>query len=408
MERTPAQEALVACFLAGVAAVEPAAAVARALREHPPRARRVVVFALGKAAPAMVRGAAAALESTPLVGVAVSNHLAPVPPGIRLIVGGHPFPNDGSVVAGRAFLELAGRLAPDDLALVLISGGGSALAEAPLPGLALADLVAVTDELLRSGAPIEDVNLIRARLSRLKGGGLGRAILPTPLLTLVLSDVVGDRLEVIASGPTVPDPRSAGDIRTVVERWGLQQRLAPAILTRLLADDLRPSGPIEQDVLLVGSGSVAAHGAADAGRRHGWSASVVDTRITGEATGAVFEALERRRPGLSVFAGETTVSVTGSGNGGRNQEAALAAAIHLEGRPGIAFLAGGTDGIDGTTTAAGAVVDAATIGRGRGLGRDASDYLDRNDSGGYFTDLPDRIVTGPTGTNVGDLWLVLS
>lgn len=407
MDATAARETLVACFQAGVAAVDPAAAVGRALRELDPQAERVVVFAVGKAAPAMVRGAAAALGDMTLTGVAVSNHADVIPPGVRLLTSGHPVPDERSLLAGHALLDLAATLGRDDLALVLISGGGSALAEVPLPGLTLADLVDATDVLLRSGAPIEEVNLIRRRLSRFKGGGLGRAIAPAPMLTLVLSDVVGDHVEAIASGPTVPDPATAGSVAAVIEKWRLERALPPRVLARLVAAEEGPSFSVGQTIRLVGSGSVAAHGAAVEGKRRGLAATVVDTRVTGEAAEAVSDVIARRQPGLSVFAGETTVTVKGTGVGGRNQEAALVAAIQLEGRGGVAFLAAGTDGIDGTTDAAGAAVDGATLERGLALGRDASDYLDRNDSGGYFLDMPDRIVTGPTGTNVGDLWMVL-
>jgi len=399
---------LISCFLDGVAAVEPAGAVRRALQELGPRANRVVVFALGKAAPAMVRGAAAGLDTRDLAGVAVSNHVGAVPPGIRLLISAHPVPDERSFFAGNALLDLAATLGPDDLALVLLSGGGSALAEVPVPGLTLADLAAATAALLRSGAPIEDVNLVRQQLSRFKGGGLGRAIAPARMLTLVLSDVVGDRIGAVASGPTIADAATVGAVAAVVEKWQLKNELPPPVLARLRSPDPAPAPALDQTIKLVGSGSVAAHGAAAAARKRGLVATVVDTRVTGEAAEAVCDVLERRRPGLSVFAGETTVTVTGTGSGGRNQEAALVAAIQIAGHRTVGFLAAGTDGIDGTTDAAGAVVDGATLERGRALGRDASSYLDRNDSGGYFAGMPDRLVTGPTGTNVGDLWMVLS
>ncbi len=365
------RDALVDWFRAGVAAVDPAAAVEHHLRRHPLPAGPVVL-ALGKAAPAMARGAAAALGAAPLTGIVVSDHVEDVPSGIELMIGSHPAPDASSLAAGRALWERAASLGADDLALVLVSGGGSALAEVPAPGVTLAQLTAVTTQMLRRGAPIDTVNAARTRLSLLKGGGLARAAAPARVVTLVLSDVVGDRLDVIASGPTV-----TGD---------------------------------DDDITVVGNGDAAAEAAAGAARAAGHAALVVDTALQGDAALRAIQVIEdcRRAAGeLFVFAGETTVAVHGGGRGGRNQEAALAAALHLAGTSDLVFLAAGTDGIDGTTTAAGAVVDGATVERGRHRGRDAAAFLADNDSGGYFDGAPESIVTGPTGTNVGDLWMVL-
>jgi hydroxypyruvate reductase len=407
MDRAAARELLLDCFRAGLAAVDPEAAVRGALAPIE-TGGRITVLALGKAAPAMTRGAAAALGCNRLEGIAVSNHVDEVPAGIELLVGGHPVPSAGSLAAGRALLELAGSLGEDDLAVVLISGGGSALAEVLVPGVALEDLAATNELLLRSGANIRQTNMIRKRLSRLKGGRLAAAIAPARLVTLVVSDVVGDPLDFVASGPTVPslDPEDAA--RAAADDLGITAALPPSVvaaLQRPLATEA--DNAIRQDIRLVATGSVAAHAAAARAEELGFPASVIDTRLEGDAATAAGEVLARATATVSVFAGETTVNVTGSGRGGRNQEAALAAATLIDGRPDVFFFAAGTDGIDGTTSAAGAIVDGTTLTRSRALCLSASAALDDNDSGTFFERLADQIMTGPTGTNVGDLWLVL-
>ena len=339
-------------------------------------------------------------------GVVVSNHIAAVPDGLKLVVGDHPVPGDGSLAGGRALLAAADQLGEGDVALVLISGGGSALAEVPIGGLTLDDIAATNAVLLRCGADIEQTNAIRRRLSALKAGGLAAAIAPARIVTLVISDVVGDSLQTIASGPTVVSSDSPGSALGVVDDLGIADELPPAVLRAIAADgDAAPDVP-DQEIKVVASGSVAAHAAAAAARHQGYPAVVIDTRLVGEASLAAGEALDRRRGSVSVFAGETTVTVTGDGIGGRNHEAALVAATLLEGRSDLFFLAAGTDGIDGTTEAAGAIVDGTTVHRARSLGLGAPAALANNDSGTFFATLGDQIITGPTGTNVGDLWIV--
>jgi glycerate-2-kinase len=392
-----------ACFEAGLAAVDPETAV---LRNLEPISGRVVVLALGKAAPGMARGAAAALGRSQLEGLVVSDHQDTIPPGLALIIGGHPVPDARSHHAGVALLELATTLGPDDTALVLISGGGSALAVAPLPGVSRDDLAVTNQLLLRSGADIVATNTVRRRVSLLKGGGLAAAAHPARVITLALSDVVGDMPEVIASGPTVAADDDADAALRVVEQLGVAAAL-PASVQAALRTPVAPHPGVSGEYRVVAGAAAAAHAAAVAGERLGLPTTVVDTRMTGDAGAMAGEVLRRSGRGLSVFAGETTVDVKGRGQGGRNQEAALVAATLLDGIAGTWFLAAGTDGIDGVTRAAGAVVDGGTIGRGRRAGLDAAAALDANDSGSFFAELGEQIVTGPTGTNVGDLWLVL-
>jgi len=404
MDNVAARQLLVGSFHAAIDAVDPEAAVAASLG---PISGRVGVLAIGKGAPAMARGAARALDRPALAGIVVSNHHDEIPDGMQLVIGSHPVPSAASIDAGQALLDFAGSLGAEDTAVVLISGGGSALAEVPVPGVELGDIAATNELLLRSGADIGAVNTVRRRLSRLKGGGLAAAIAPARLITLAVSDVVGDAPEAIASGPTVALADEPDRALQVVTRLGIAGDLPGAVLAALEADlGERPLGP-NGEFRIVAGAATAAHAAASAAERKGVPATVIDTRMVGDVTEAVGTALRRSGPGMCVFAGETTVTVVGDGIGGRNHEAALVAATVIEGESNVWFLAGGTDGIDGLTQAAGTVVDGGTVARGRALGLDAGIALDRNDSGSFFAQLAEQIITGPTGTNVGDIWLVL-
>jgi hydroxypyruvate reductase len=409
MDTVAARHLLRDCFEAALEAVDPEKAVATSgvLGDLGHWEGRVVVLALGKAAPAMARGAEQALGATGLEGIVVTNHLGDVPKGMELIVAGHPVPDKRSLAAGEALLEMASGLQTEDVAIVLISGGGSALAEAPVAGLNLADIAATNETLLRSGADIVATNTVRRKLSRLKGGGLAAAIAPARLITLAISDVVGDHPEAIASGPTVESADAADAAMGIVDSLGIAGDLPTAVVAALDAEAASPVVLPQQEYTIVAGAATAAHAAAEEAERRGVAATVVTTRLTGEAAEAAGEVLELAGPGLSVAAGETTVTVSGDGIGGRNHEAALTAATIIDGRKGVWFLAAGTDGVDGTADAAGAIVDGGTIARSRAAGLDAGLALERNDSGSFFRGLGERIITGPTGTNVGDIWLVL-
>ena len=407
MDRAKAYRLLRDWFDAGLEAVDPERCVADHL-DPATVGPDPTVFAIGKAAPAMARGAARVLAAEYLDGVVVSNHADQIPDGLELVLGDHPVPGNGSLAGGQAMLAAAARLGEGDVALVLISGGGSALAEVPVTGLTLPDIAATNDLLLRCGADIEQTNTIRRRLSALKAGGLAAAIAPARLVTLVISDVVGDSLQTIASGPTVASGDSPDAARRVVEALDIADDLPSAVMRVIeKGGDKAESAAPNQLIKVIASGSAAAHAAAGAARQKGYPAAVIDTRLVGDASLAAGEALDRRRGSVSVYAGETTVNVTGDGVGGRNQEAALVAATLLEGRAGVFFLAAGTDGIDGSTDAAGAIVDGTTLHRARAHGLSAPAALADNDSGTFFSVLGDQVITGPTGTNVGDLWIVL-
>jgi glycerate-2-kinase len=294
----------------------------------------------------------------------------------------------------------------------LISGGASALLGAPARGLNLEDLIETNRALLESGADIVETNTVRKHVSAIKGGWLAAAAGRSRLITLVLSDVVGDPVDVIASGPTVPDPTTFEDALAVVGRYGIFDRLSGRVLGHLergrrgLVEETPKQPHLRHEVVIVGSGAIAAEAAASFLHSQQVPTRIVSTRHTGEAREAAVAALSTESYGdeVLVFAGETTVAVRGSGRGGRNQEAALAAALEIDGRP-VTFLAGGTDGIDGPTDAAGGIVDGGTIGRGLAANFDPYAALADNDTYPFLAAAGDLIVTGPTGTNVADLWM---
>jgi len=400
---------------AALRAVDPAAAVKRSFSAHDfADAKRVFVVGAGKAGVAMTEAVAGILGDRLMAGV-IS---VPVPPTrtykrITFIAGGHPVPNAGSITAGRAMADLLAQTADGDLVIALISGGGSALLELPQPGLSLADLQKTTDALLKCGATIHEINCIRARLSQLKGGGLARLAYPARVLGLILSDVVGNALDVIASGPTVPLASSEVEARAIVDKYHLHSVLPIAVLQCLKQqtsdENIAYPTPRAVENRLIACNRIAGEAAAAAAKELGYEGFFLADDWQGEAreVGNKFAQLliDRAGHGLKcyVVGGETTVTIRGNGKGGRNQEAALAAAIAVAGRPNIALAAFATDGVDGPTDAAGAVVTGDTVKRAGLLGLDPRHYLDDNNAYPFFSALGDLIVTGPTGTNVNDL-----
>ncbi len=412
----PAQ--LLEVLTAAVLAVDPRRAVGAALHlddrtlivgNHtlPLPRGRIIVLAVGKAAVGMAWGAADAFGDISITGVAATPDPTRGPPGIVVVEGSHPIPDHRSVQAGARLLAAAESAGPDDLVLALVSGGGSACAEAPSLGLTIADLAGTTGALLRSGIPIEEINTVRRALSAIKGGGLAGAATPALLVTLVLSDVVGNHLPTIAGGPTVADPTGPAEALAVIDGHGLALEVGPVVLAHLQAAPAAPRPHGENPVVIVADASTAAEGALTAAVRLGIPARVIDTAVTGEARELgrrlAASVVGDRAPGMSIYAGETTVTVTGDGSGGRNQEVALAAGIALDGEPGSVIASLGTDGVDGPTPAAGGVADGGTVGRGMGAGLDATISLIANDSGTYLGAVGGRLVSGPTGTNVGDV-----
>lgn len=397
---------------------------------HDPRRGRVVVVAAGKAAVPMATAAEQALGPYLAGGIAVSTASEGALRRVRLLTASHPVPDARGVAAALEVESLARGLGREDVLLVLLSGGASALLPAPADGLTLEDKAATTRLLLRAGATIQELNAVRKHLSRLKGGGLARAAHPAQVVTLVLSDVVGDDLSTIASGPTVPDPSTYAAALAVLERRGVLEAAPRAVVQRLRdgAQGALPETPKPRDrafrrtlTRVVGSNRLSIEAAARAARRRGLRPVVLTTRLEGEAREAarvlvaiLRECVESGRPAAPpvclLAGGETTVTVRGEGQGGRNQELAVAAAEALAGFPVpalAAFLA--TDGIDGASDAAGGVADdlSTTRAAAAGLAPPAA-FLAANDTRNYLGPIGDLLLTGPTGTNVVDVAVLLA
>ncbi|MFN3945972.1 MAG: glycerate kinase [Allosphingosinicella sp.] len=385
---------LEAIFRAGVDACRPEPLVAAAL---PPRARgRTICLAIGKAAPAMARAVERAWDG-PLEGLVVAPHgTAAGLDRLPLVAAGHPVPDEASLDAATRLLALARGAGRDDLLLCLLSGGASALACLPGEGLTLAQKQRVTRDLLRSGGPVADINCVRRHLSRIKGGRLAAATAPAKVLTLAISDVIGDPPADIGSGPTVADPTTLADAMDVLRRHGVD---AP---DRGWSETMKRVGG---DYRVLAGNRDALRAAAAQARRLGYRPQILG-EVAGEAreAGRAHAALAlAAAPGTALISGgELTVTVTGRGVGGPNQEYALAAAIALAGREHVAGLAADTDGIDGTGAAAGAFFGSGVAAEG------AEAALADNDSGAWFAARGALFVTGPTGTNVNDLRILLT
>jgi hydroxypyruvate reductase len=412
LRRHPRGESVARILAAAIQAVEPGRAVQEYLSEHPlPPARRVFVLGLGKAAMAMTRAVFETTSATAALVIPKHAEQTGLEPA-TVIVGGHPVPNSRSLQAGEAALRFVTELEQDDLLICLISGGGSALMVSPHPGLTLDDMQSLTRQLLACGARIDEINTLRRHLDRVKGGGIAQAASPAQVLSLILSDVVGNSLEAIASGPTASDPTSRGDALGVLEKYGLTETVPAAILQTL---EDAPETPKPGDSLfarvenvIVGSNALAAQSALRQAKAEGFHPEFLGDSWQGEArevAGTLCERLkmEKKRPFCLVAGGETTVKLHGKGHGGRNQELALAAVKELAGLDNVMLITLATDGEDGPTDAAGAVVTGETEQRARALGLAPDAFLKRNDSYHFFAPLGDLLQPGPSGTNVNDL-----
>jgi glycerate 2-kinase len=409
-------------FAAAVAAAHPSTCLAPHL-PAPPQGGRLIVLAAGKAAGSMTEVAerhyldSHAIAPDRLGGLAVTRHGYGRPTRVLPVIeAGHPVPDQASLDAAARSLALADAAQADDLVLVLMSGGASANWIAPAAGLALAEKQAVTRALLKSGAAIGEMNTVRKHLSRIKGGRLAAHAHPSRVVTLAISDVPGDDPAVIGSGPTVPDPTTLAEARAIVERRRLE--LPPAAL-RALADPAnespKPGDPIfrRTEYRLVARPADAFHATAAKVAAAGFEPILLGDRVEGEAreVAAAHARLARDvqaqgRRAVILSGGELTVTLRGSGRGGPNQEYALALATALAGAPGIAAIAGDTDGTDGgrgqADDPAGALIDPTTIARATGRGLDPAAFLADNDSTGFFSALGDLLTPGPTATNVND------
>lgn len=388
----------------------------------------IYVIGAGKASASMAK----AVEK--LLGRQVTGGLVNVKYGhlaklrrIELNECGHPVPDDNGVKGAERIAEIAQQAGERDLVVCLISGGGSALLPAPAPPITLEEKQLTTKLLLKSGANIHEINVVRKHISSIKGGQLARLAYPATVIALLLSDVIGDDLDVIGSGPTAPDRSTYADALAILRKYGIEDAVPAEVIKRLQCgiDGAVPETPKPDDPafahtqnLVVGSNELAADAALTEARSLGYKSMILSTRIQGEtrdvagvhAAIAQEIALSNRPllpPACIITGGETTVTIKGEGLGGRNQEFALAAALDLDGLQNVLVLSGGTDGTDGPTDAAGAIADGDTLKRAREAGLDAKAYLARNDSYHFFDALGDLIKTGPTNTNVMDIRLVM-
>jgi hydroxypyruvate reductase len=392
------------------------------------RLRRLIVLGAGKAAGAMAQVLEEILDDRIAQGlVVVKDGRSTRTRRIRLVEAGHPLPDARGLQAAQELLRLAHDAREDDLVLVLISGGASALTPAPVPGITLADKQLLTRQLLDAGATINELNAVRKHCSLLKGGQLAKVAAPAPVISLILSDVIGDHLDVIASGPTAPDKTTYREALAVLDRLGLRDRVPTRVRGHLeqgvrgeIPENPKPTDPIFRKVTnhIIGNNSLVVEAALAEAGALGFNTYLLTRSLEGEARDAAQQFADLAReirsqralvspPACVIAGGETTVRVKGRGRGGRCQEFCLAGALYIDGIQDVLILAGGTDGSDGPTEAAGAVADGLTARRGRAMGLDASSSLEENDSHRFFSGLGDLLTTGPTNTNLLDLYLLL-
>lgn len=438
-------ELLIEIFYAAISAVDPYRAVLRSARVVDNRLQvgdarfdlaafdRILVVGAGKAAARMALAAEAMLGERISAGLIIvkRGHTAPLKI-IQQVEAGHPLPNEAGELGTKRIMELVRAADGKTLVVCLLSGGASALLVAPAEGVRLEDKQAVTELLLRAGASIDELNAVRKHLSAVKGGRLAQAAFPAQVVTLLLSDVIGDRLDVIASGPTAPDRSTFADALAVIATYRLEGRMPQRVLDHLkkgsvgeVAETVKGGDPClgQTHNVIVGGISLALRAAEENARKLGFPVSIVSAELQGEVRAAARFLAQAAREALAglragercclLSGGETTVVVTGTGKGGRNQELALAFALEVEGLGGVSLLSAGTDGSDGPTDSAGALVDGRTAARARSFGIDPLRYLENNDSYSFFQSFDElsggrsHFITGPTGTNVMDMQLLL-
>jgi glycerate-2-kinase len=390
--------------------------------------KNIYVVGGGKASGSM----AEALEQ--ILGSRIKDGIVNVPYGytqkteiIRLHEASHPIPDKAGVEGTQGIIDLVETAKENDLVICLISGGGSSLMPLPREGISLADKKKITDMLLKSGATINEINTVRKHISNIKGGWLAKRTYPATILNLILSDVIGDPLEFIASGPTVPDSTTFKDAKRVLKKYSLWEK-APASIRKVLSDGdkglisetPKPDDAIFRKVfnVVVGNNRTASLAAYNYLKSQGLNTLLLTTTLEGEArhVGVMMASIIQeiyvsknplRNPAAIVAGGETTVTVIGNGIGGRNQELALAAIPKIKGINGAVLAAMSTDGVDGPTDAAGAIIDGKSLERASKRGLVSEEYLAENDSYNFFLKMEDLIFTGQTGTNVNDVCVMV-
>jgi glycerate 2-kinase len=404
------------------AAVEAASPKLRVAGHLPPAPKgRTIVVGAGKASAAMAKAVEDAWPG-PLSGLVVTRYGHAVPcERIDIVEAAHPVPDEAGHRAAQRMLEMVKGLSQDDLVLALISGGASALLSLPAPGLSFQDEQRVNEALLRSGAPIGEMNTVRKHLSGIKGGRLAAAAFPARVVTLVISDIPGDDPADIGSGPTVADKSTFADARAILERYGISEpRAAIDHLERADDETPKPGSPrlANTTTILIATPQLSLEAAAEVARKAGVQPLILGDALEGEAreVGRVVAGIARQTalrgqpvepPMVLLSGGETTVTVRGKGRGGRNVEFLLSLAVTLDGLPGVYALAADTDGVDGAEEIAGAIVTPETLQRAAQLGINAKDRLADNDAHTFFEVLGDQVITGPTLTNVNDFRAIL-
>ncbi|MFM0501782.1 glycerate kinase type-2 family protein [Paraburkholderia caffeinilytica] len=382
---------------------------------------RLIVIGAGKASAAMARAVEDHWDG-PLDGLVVTRYGYAVPcQRIEIVEAAHPVPDAAGLAAATRIMERVQGLAPDDLVLCLISGGGSALLALPHEGITLEDKQRVVRALLKSGATISEMNCVRRHLSAVKGGRLAAACHPAKVVTLLISDVPGDNPMDIASGPTVPDPTTCADALGIIRRYGIEVPLrVRTLLESGESETVKPGDPrlAGIDTRMIATPQMALEAAAQVAREAGFASHILGDSIEGEASdvgkvmaGIALQVAQHNQPFqppcVLLSGGETTVTVRGEGRGGRNVEFLLSLAIALGAHPGIHAVAGDTDGVDGLEEIAGAFVAPDTLARAWAQGIKPRDALTENDGHGFFEALGDSMVTGPTLTNVNDFRAIL-
>jgi len=429
-----------AIFEAGLKAVDPINAVKNHIKRDGNKLRlqdmeyelgdyeNIYVVGMGKAAASMAKAIEEILGDKLTQGIVnvKYGHTAPLDK-IKTNEAAHPVPDEAGIAGSKEIIELLKQTGDKDLVICLISGGGSALLPSPAGDLTLEDKQGVTKALLECGANIHEINSIRKQISAVKGGRLAEHVYPSTLISLILSDVIGDDLDVIASGPTVPDTHTFHDCRNIIQKYKLDERVPKRVIEYIekgcdgeIEDTPKADSPVFKRTqnTIVGSNIIAVNAAKEKAEKLGYNSIILSTFIHGETeevakvhTAICKEIISSgnpvKKPACIISGGETTVTIEGKGQGGRNQEFVLAAAIDIEGLDNTIVLSGGTDGNDGPTDAAGAIADGTTIHRAGELGLNAYQYLCENNSYNFFKPLGDLLITGPTNTNVMDLRVLL-
>jgi hydroxypyruvate reductase len=392
------------------------------------RFKNIYLVGTGKASTLMARAVEEILNGRIKEGVITTKyeHSHPLK-YTEIIEAGHPIPDMNSLRGAKKIMEIVSKAGEEDLIIFVISGGGSSLMVCPFPEISLDDKRKITDILLKSGASIREINAVRKHLSLVKGGRLAKLAFPATVISLILSDVVGDRLDTIASGPFVPDETTFRDAHGILKKYELEDRIPTSIKTHILKG---VAGEVEETPkpgeryferifnVIVGSNIIALEAVKRKAREMGYNTLLLSSLIEGEtnSVASVHTAIAKEilktgnpvsPPACIISGGETTVVVRGKGKGGRNQEFVLRSAMDIENENYMVILSGGTDGTDGPTDAAGAIADSQTVKRAKEKGIDPEKYLENNDSYNFFKKLDDLLITGPTGTNVMDLRIIL-